>query len=51
MKRLGLLLAVVGLAGGALASAYASTDAAGRTICHRTASAKNPYVKLQVSAR
>ena len=51
MKRLGLLLAVVGLAGGALNSAYAGTDATTRTICHRTASAKNPYVKLQVSAR
>ena len=51
MKRLGLLLAVVGLAGGALASAYAGTDATTRTICHRTASANNPYVKLQVSAK
>ena len=50
MKRLGLLLVVVGLAGGALASAQAGTDAT-RTICHRTASAKNPYVKVPVSAK
>src|SRR6185436_11819441 len=50
MKRLGLLLVVVGLAGGALATANASTTAT-RTICHRTASAKNPYVKVPVSAK
>ena len=50
MKRLGLLLVVVGLAGGALATANASTTAS-RTICHRTASAKNPYVKVPVSAK
>ena len=51
MKRLGLLLAVVVVAGSALASAYAGTDAAARTICHKTRSAKNPYVKLQFSAK
>ena len=51
MKRLGLLLAVVVVAGSALASAYAGTDAAARTICHKTKSAKNPYVKLQFSAK
>ena len=50
MKRLGLLLVVVGLAGGALATAHAGTTAT-RTICHRTASAKNPYVKVPVSAK
>ena len=50
MKRFGLLLVVIGLAGGALASAQAGTDAT-RTICHRTASAKNPYVKVPVSAK
>ena len=50
MKRFGLLLVVIGLAGGALASAQAGTNAT-RTICHRTASAKNPYVKVPVSAK
>ena len=50
MKRLGLLLAVVGLAGGALTTANASTDA-NRTICHRTSSAAKPYVKISVSAK
>jgi hypothetical protein len=50
MKRLGLLLAIVGLAGGALTSAYAANDAT-RTICHRTSAAKTPYVKLRVSAK
>ena len=49
MKRLGLLLAIVGLAGGALTTANAGTDAT-RTICHRTSSSKTPYVKLRVSA-
>jgi ABC-type sugar transport system substrate-binding protein len=49
MKRLGLLLLALGLAGGAFATAHAATDAT-RTICHRTSSAKNPYVKLRVSA-
>jgi CHRD domain len=48
MKRLGLLLAIVGLVGGALTTANAATS---RTVCHRTSSAKNPYVKLRVSAR
>ena len=48
MKRLALLVAVVGLVGGALATANAATT---RTVCHRTSSAKKPYVKLRVSAR
>src|SRR5439155_317477 len=50
MKRLALLLAILAVAGGALATANASTDA-NRTICHRTSSAKKPYVKLRVSAK
>ena len=48
MKRLGLLVAVVGLIGGAFTTANAATT---RTVCHRTSSAKNPYVKLRVSAK
>lgn len=51
MKRLGLLLLVMGLAGGALATANAGTNATARVICHRTSSATKPYVKLAVSAR
>lgn len=50
MKKLGLLLTVLGLAGAALATASASTDA-NRTICHRTASKKTPYVKIRVSPK
>ena len=50
MKRIGLLLAILGLAGVALTTADAGTDAA-RTICHRTSSTKTPYVKLRVSAK
>ena len=50
MRRLALLLVILGLLGGAvLTTALAGTDAT-RTICHRTASKKTPYVKLQVSA-
>ena len=44
MKRLGLLLLVMGLAGGALATANAGTNATPRVICHRTSSATKPYV-------
>jgi hypothetical protein len=51
MKRLGLLLLVTGLAGGALATANAGTNATSRVVCHRTSSATKPYVKLAVSAR
>lgn len=50
MKRIGLLMAILGLAGGALTTASASTDAT-RAICHRTSSVKTPYVKLRVSAK
>lgn len=50
MKRLVSLLAILGLAGGALTTASAGTDAT-RTICHRTSSVKTPYVKLRVSAK
>jgi hypothetical protein len=50
MKRIGLLLAVPALAGVMLTTANARTDAT-RTICHRTASKQNPYVKLRVSAK
>jgi len=50
MKRLGLVLALVVLAGAALTTASARTDGT-TTICHRTKSEKTPYVKLQVSAK
>ncbi len=50
MNRLGFLLAALTLAGAALVSASASTGVA-RTICHRTASKTNPYVKLRVSGK
>jgi CHRD domain len=50
MKRLVFVLLILGLSGGgALATATAGTDAT-RTICHRTASKKKPYVKLRVPA-
>src|SRR5262245_56641225 len=44
------LLIVLAIAGVALANAGAHSDA-NRTICHRTASTKNPYVKLSVTAK
>ena len=47
MKVFGFLVALAFVAG-AYTTAQAATDAT-RTICHRTASAKNPYVKLRVS--
>jgi hypothetical protein len=50
MKLLAVLLPVLVLAGAGLAVANAGTDAT-RTICHRTSSAKKPYVKLTVSAK
>ena len=57
MKRLGLLLAVLALAGIALTTALAGTDAAKKTvavskaICHRTSSSTKPYVRLSVSTK
>lgn len=50
MKRLGLMLALVVLAGAALTTANARTDGK-TTICHRTTSKKTPYVKVRVSAK
>ena len=51
MKRLGLLLAMLALAGIALTAANAHTHAAKTTICHRTASKTNPYVRQTVSGK
>jgi len=51
MKRVGLLIAVVAIAGAALTTASARTDARKTTICHRTTSKSKPYVKLRVSAK
>ena len=51
MKRFVLLLTVLGVAGVALTTADARTDAAKTTICHRTASKTNPYVKQSVSGK
>ena len=50
MKRFGLLLALLALAGATLTTANARTSA-NRTICHRTASKTTPYVKLTVSTK
>ena len=50
MKRLGLMMAVVALAGAALTTASAHTGGK-TTICHRTTSKKTPYVKISVSAK
>jgi hypothetical protein len=51
MRRLLMLLAVVALGGAAFGTASARTNKkAGRFVCHRTASSKNPYVKVRVSA-
>ena len=50
MKLLAFLVPVLVLAGAALAVANAGTSAS-RAICHRTSSAKSPYVKMTVSAR
>jgi len=50
MKRVGLLIAVVAIAGAALTTASARTDARKTTICHRTTSKSKPYVKISVTA-
>jgi hypothetical protein len=50
MKRVGLLIAVVAIAGAALTTASARTDAK-TTICHRTTSKTKPYVKIRVSGK
>jgi hypothetical protein len=51
MRRLLILLAVVAVGGAAFGTASARTNKkAGRFVCHRTASSKNPYVKVRVSA-
>ena len=50
MKRVGLLIAVVAIAGAALTTASARTDARKTAICHRTTSKSKPYVKLRVNA-
>jgi hypothetical protein len=50
MKRFVLLMAALVALAVALTSANARTDAT-RSICHRTASATRPYVKVNVSAR
>lgn len=50
MKRFVLLLAALAALAVALTSANARTGAT-RSICHRTASATRPYVKLNVNAR
>ena len=50
MQRFLISLAVVLSAAVTLASAHAATNAASKTaVCHRTASAGKPYVKLRVS--
>jgi hypothetical protein len=51
MKRVGLLIAVVAIAGAALTTASARTDARKTTICHRTTSKSKPYVKIRVSGK
>jgi hypothetical protein len=50
MKRLGSILVLLTLAGTALATASASTDAR-RAVCHRTSSTAKPYVKLRTAAK
>ncbi|MEP6978056.1 MAG: CHRD domain-containing protein [Thermoleophilia bacterium] len=51
MKRVGLLIAVVAIAGAALTTASARTDARKTTICHRTTSKSKSYVKVKVTAK
>src|SRR4051794_8147163 len=49
MKRAALLALALGLAGIGMTTATASTSAK-RAVCHRTSSAKTPYVKISVTA-
>src|SRR5262245_4440726 len=51
MKALGLLVVAIGVVGAAMTTAIARTDAVATTICHRTASKTNPYVKQQASGK
>jgi hypothetical protein len=51
MKALGLLVVAIGVAGLTMATAVARTNATATTICHRTASKTNPYVKQRVSGK
>jgi hypothetical protein len=51
MKALGLLVVAIGVAGLTMATAVARTNATATTICHRTASKSNPYVKQRVSGK
>jgi CHRD domain len=51
MKRFGLLMAMLALGGIALTAANARTHAAKTTICHRTASKTNPYVRQTVAGK
>jgi hypothetical protein len=51
MRRLVILLTVLAVGGAAFGSAEARTEKKPkRAICHRTSSAKKPYVKIRVSA-
>jgi len=49
MKRLGLLIAVLALAGTALTTAVAGTHAAKKAVCHRTSSSTAPYKKVSLT--
>lgn len=51
MKRFVVLVATIGFAGVALTAANAHIRAAKTTICHRTSSKTNPYVKQTVSGK
>lgn len=51
MKRVGLLIVVAAIAGAALTTASARTDARKTAICHRTTSKSKPYVKVRVSGK
>ena len=51
MKPLVLLLVMLSIAGISLATASARSHAAKTTICHRTSSKTNPYIKESVSGK